>query len=104
MAVGSRPPRRSACLASRGQRRLDLSLGLLQPRPWRGMGPHLQGPADQVSILSPGVVPAHPRAQVVWIGNPEPASRTDRPAAGEVIIHHETVLARRYFETPITVR
>ena len=52
---------------------------------------------NEVSILSPGVKPAHPRARVEWIGKPEPqAARTDRRPAGEVI-HHPPggVLVRR---------
>lgn len=51
----------------------------------------------EVSILSPGVKPAHPRARVEWIGKPEsPATgRTDRrPPAGGVVIHSPRVIRR----------
>jgi hypothetical protein len=52
----------------------------------------------EVSLLPPGVEPAEPLAQVLWIGEAEsPAAglSSDRPVAGEVILGGERI-ARRY--------
>lgn len=70
----------------------------------------LKGWIDQVSVLSPGVEPAEPFAQVMSLReSDEPAARSSPAvapgglAAGEVI-YGNGQLVRRYFPTAITVR
>lgn len=53
----------------------------------------------EVSILTPGKEPAHPRARVYWVGE---LAGSDS-GSGEVI-YGDGTRARRYFETPLTVR
>jgi hypothetical protein len=38
-----------------------------------------RGFLKELSLLRPGVRPAHPRAQVTWIGKPEPSAATTTP-------------------------
>jgi hypothetical protein len=63
--------------------------------PGAGWGLIRKALLSEVSILSPGVEPAFPGAQVVWIGDPQPpASKTDRTAADEILYGDGTTITR----------
>ncbi len=66
---------------------------------WRRV---LRMAVTEVSLLSPAVEPAEPRARVVYLAPSETSSARTSP--GDVIYHRGQAPIRRYFETEITVR
>lgn len=76
----------------------------LQTQDVNGTTRLLRGLITEVSILSPSVEPAEPRARVAWIGESQRASAagpsSDRPVAGEVIYGDGRTITR-YFDNAV---
>jgi len=58
---------------------------------WRRV---LRMSVTEVSLLSPSVEPAEPRARVTWIGSPAAVSTSDRAVAGDTLLAPGRIVRR----------
>ena len=80
------------------------SYNKLQTQDVNGSTRLLRGIIHEVSILSPSVEPAEPRARVAWVGESPAARTTSTRAAGEVFYGDGTTITRHGIGQVLGVR